>query len=313
MATKVQLGTIQQVDVRVVWQHEAQDFTTWLAQERNLAQLGEACSIDLEPVETESSVGSFSVDILAREAGTDRRVVIENQLEDTNHDHLGKLITYAAGKGAEIVIWVVNRARDEHRQAIEWLNAHTDDGCSFFLVEIEVLRIDDSAPAPRFNVVESPNEWARAEKTKSGLTDAKRMQLEYWQQFREAALSDAAFSRHMRAHAAEPQHWYMVNIGTSRCRLAALMNTRADKVGVEVVVPNDLPLGRALAEHAGEMGTELGVRPEPYAATKQSGVRFYLKHARVRDVDNWPALIAWQIESLVSLRVAVLAILEHGD
>ena len=93
--------------------------------------------IELELIETESSVGSFNVDIYAQEAGTGRRVIIENQLEDTNHDHLGKIITYAAGKDAQAVIWIVRRARDEHRQAIEWLNAHTDDDVAFFLVEIE--------------------------------------------------------------------------------------------------------------------------------------------------------------------------------
>ena len=137
MAAKPQLGRIETVPVRDVWPHEALDFTKWLAREENLAQLGEACSIDLEPIETESSVGAFSVDILAQESGTGRKVVIENQLEETNHDHLGKIITYAAGKAAEIVVWVVARARDEHRQAVEWLNSHTDDECSFFLVEIE--------------------------------------------------------------------------------------------------------------------------------------------------------------------------------
>lgn len=130
---QVQLGKIDRIPVRDVWRHEALDFTKWLAQEENLTQLGDACSIDLELVDMESAVGSFAVDIFAKESGSDRRVVIENQLEYTNHDHLGKIITYATGKNAEVVIWVVARARDEHRKAIEWLNEHTDDECSFSL------------------------------------------------------------------------------------------------------------------------------------------------------------------------------------
>lgn len=134
---KIVLGKVESVPVRDVWPHEALDFTKWLAKEESLSMLGEACGLDLELVDTESAVGNFSVDIFAQESGTDRKVVIENQLEDTNHDHLGKIITYAAGKNADAVIWVVAHARDEHRQAVEWLNAHTDDGCSFFLVEIE--------------------------------------------------------------------------------------------------------------------------------------------------------------------------------
>ena len=183
---QVQLGKIEQVPVREVWPHEAHDFTRWLAQKDNLKQLGEACSIELELVNTESEVGSFAVDIFAKEVGTNRRVVIENQLEDTDHDHLGKIISYASGKDANVAIWVVAKARDEHRKAIEWLNEHTDDECSFFLVEVEVWRIGDSPKAPRFNVVESPNEWARAEKATdklNALNDTRKTQLEYWQTY----------------------------------------------------------------------------------------------------------------------------------
>ena len=187
----ITLGSIEKVGLREVWKHEALDFTRWLAREENLSLLGDAVGIDLELQETESAVGGFSVDVFATESGTGKRIVIENQLEETNHDHLGKIITYAAGKGAQYVIWVVARARDEHRQAIEWLNQHTDEDSSFFLVEIEVWRIGDSLPAPRFNVVESPNEWAKSEKTKTGLSETQRMQVEYWQQYREAALSPA--------------------------------------------------------------------------------------------------------------------------
>lgn len=140
------LDTIQKVPLREVWPHEAHDFTKWLAEEQNLATLGMAVGIELELIETESSVGSFNVDIYAQESGTGRKVIIENQLEDTNHDHLGKVITYAAGKGAEVVIWVVAHARDEHRQAIEWLNQHTDSDFGFFLVEVELWKIGGSLP-----------------------------------------------------------------------------------------------------------------------------------------------------------------------
>lgn len=108
---KYNLDKLKKVDLRDVWPHEAFDFTKWLSEEPNLTMLSSAVGIELELIETESSVGSFNVDIYAQEAGTGRKVIIENQLEDTNHDHLGKVITYAAGKGAEVVIWVVARAR----------------------------------------------------------------------------------------------------------------------------------------------------------------------------------------------------------
>ena len=126
MTRQYKLGQIATVDLRDVWPHEALDFTKWLSENENLEILSEAVGIELELVETESSVGSFNVDIFADEVGTGRKVIIENQLEETNHDHLGKIITYAAGKDAEVVIWIVAHARDEHKQAIEWLNQHTE-------------------------------------------------------------------------------------------------------------------------------------------------------------------------------------------
>ena len=134
----MRLGKIKRItDIRSVWHHEEKDFSKWLAQEENLKQLSDSIGIDIVLEERESSVGNFSVDLYALEEGTERRIIIENQLEDTNHDHLGKLITYASGKGAEVIIWVVKRARDEHRQAIEWLNQNTGVNIGFFLVDVE--------------------------------------------------------------------------------------------------------------------------------------------------------------------------------
>lgn len=308
MAAKPQLGRIETVPVRDVWPHEALDFTKWLAREENLAQLGEACSIDLEPIETESSVGAFSVDILAQESGTGRKVVIENQLEETNHDHLGKIITYAAGKAAEIVVWVVARARDEHRQAVEWLNSHTDDECSFFLVEIEVWRIGDSPMAPRFNVVESPNEWARVERAKSGLSETKLLQLEYWQEFREMALKDAAFSKNMRPQKARPRYWTTIHIGSGRCHLSGQVFVQQRKIGVDLYIPDDKEFGRVVFDHQKELEDAVGVSGQRFDATKACGLRFYLEDRDITNREEWPSFMEWQLKSLVALRDAVLGI-----
>ncbi|MCM1271371.1 MAG: hypothetical protein NC247_12255 [Ruminococcus flavefaciens] len=134
-SNNVKLGTLKEIkELRKVWPHEALDFTPWLADEENMALLADAVGLEITIGETESSVGDFNVDIYASETGTGRKIIVENQLEDTNHDHLGKLITYASGKDAEIIIWVVKRAREEHRSAVEWLNNHTDDKIAFFLV-----------------------------------------------------------------------------------------------------------------------------------------------------------------------------------
>lgn len=130
----ISLGQLKEIeDLREVWQHEALDFTPWLAKDENIVLLSDAVGLEITIDETESDVGDFHVDIYATETGTDRKIIIENQLEETNHDHLGKLITYASGKDADIIIWLVKKAREEHRSAIEWLNNHTDEKISFFV------------------------------------------------------------------------------------------------------------------------------------------------------------------------------------
>lgn len=162
----VTLGTLEEVkDLREVWLHEAHDFTPWLA--KNIGVLGETVGIDISIEETESSVGDFNVDIFASDADTGRKIIIENQLEDTDHNHLGKLITYASGKEADLVIWVVKRARSEHRAAVEWLNNHTDEGVGFFLCEIKVYKIGNSESAPKFEIIEQPNDWIKEMKQPS--------------------------------------------------------------------------------------------------------------------------------------------------
>ncbi len=214
-AKKYDLDELKKVELRTVWAHEALDFTKWLAEDENLAMLSDAVGVELELVETESSVGSFNVDIYAQEAGTGRKVIIENQLEETNHDHLGKVITYAAGKDAEVVIWVVARARDEHRQAIEWLNQHTDSEFGFFLVEIELWQIGGSKPAPRFNVVEQPNEWTKAIKFSEELTELGRVKLSYWTKYREIAEGATEFASAFKLYKPTTDSWSILGCGAA--------------------------------------------------------------------------------------------------
>lgn len=158
------LGSLEEIkDLRKAWPHEARDFTPWLAD--NIGELGKVIGIDIDVDETESSVGGFNADIFATDADTGKRIIIENQLEDTDHKHLGQLITYASGKSASLVIWVVKHAREEHRSAIEWLNNHTDEEIGFILCEIKLFRIGTSALAPHFNIIEQPNNWAKGMKS----------------------------------------------------------------------------------------------------------------------------------------------------
>ena len=176
------LGTLKEItNLRDVWPHEALNFTPWVAE--NVDLLGEAVGLEITVDETESSVGDFNVDIYASETGTDRKIIIENQLEDTDHDHLGKIITYASGKGADVIIWVVKHAREEHKAAIEWLNNHTDDRIGFFLCEIKLFQIGDSDIAPSFTVIEKPNDWSKEIKKTENNSPRHHKRLAYWTAF----------------------------------------------------------------------------------------------------------------------------------
>ena len=150
----ITLGKLTKVkDLRKIWNNEARDFTPWLAQEENLEILSNEIGLDIELIETEAKIGSFNTDILAKDTYSDDIIIIENQLEQTDHDHLGKIITYASGHNANTIIWIVKEVREEHRQAIDWLNEHTDKDLNIFLIKIELWKIDDSSIAPKFNII----------------------------------------------------------------------------------------------------------------------------------------------------------------
>lgn len=293
---KYNLDKLKKVELRDVWPHEALGFTRWLSEESNLAILSSVVGIELELIETESSAGSFNVDIYAQEAGTGRKVIIENQLEDTNHDHLGKIITYAAGKGAQVVIWIVRHARDEHRQAIEWLNAHTDDEAAFLLVEIEVWSIGDSLPAPRFNVVEQPNEWARAVKASEGMSETDKIKLAYWTRYREVAEAAPEFMKEFSPRKPAKNHWSTLSCESSAYHMALLIDTQGGRTGVEFYVPDDKEIGHRAIANVAIFEQRLGLKAKVFDATKASGIRLYKTGRAVRtQQDKWDDFIKEQL------------------
>ena len=182
------LGQLVNIDVREQWPHEAADFTPWLAREDSIAALGSALGLELETEHVEVAVGPYSADILARDSTGDY-VVVENQLSKTDHDHLGKSITYASVLGAKSVIWVAPFFSDEHRKALDWLNDNTTDELAFYGVQIELWSIDGSNPAVRFDAVSRPAEIVRPPPEET-LTEIRRLQLEWWTAFRKDLLAD---------------------------------------------------------------------------------------------------------------------------
>jgi hypothetical protein len=181
------LGRLVRIDAREVWTHEAHDFTPWLHD--NISLLAEALGFDIEATGREVAVGAFSVDVVGRTTPGGRPVIVENQLAPTDHSHLGQLLTYASGLDAAVIVWLAPRFRDEHRQVLDWLNAHTVEGIDFFGVELELLRIDESPAAPHFKLVAQPNEWAKTTREAAAATTQPTERGLRYQRFFEALLT----------------------------------------------------------------------------------------------------------------------------
>ena len=211
MVITQELGQIEKVDLRQIWSKEDKEFTPWLAKHLNL--LGDELGMDLELQTEEAPVGDFSLDLLVREMGTNRQVIIENQLEDTDHDHLGKLLTYASGYDSQIIVWIARKFRDEHRDALDWLNRRTGKDTEFFGVVVELLKIGDSLPAPHFDIVSAPNDWSNSTNNSSKEAVASEKMERYRAFFQ--PLLDTLREEHKftRARKAQLQSWYSFSIG----------------------------------------------------------------------------------------------------
>ena len=222
------LGCLQRVDLRTIWTVEATEFTPWLARSENLEVLGETLGIDLELEAQEKAVGPFRADILCKDIGTDAWVLVENQLERTDHIHLGQLLTYAAGLQAVTIVWLAARFTDEHRATLDWLNKITDESFRFFGLEIELWRIGDSPAAPKFNVVSKPNDWSRSVAhaaqaiDDAELSEMRIKQRKYWIAFH-LVLDDVSgpVSGNRKP---QPKSWMAYGIGRSSFKLSAKMN-----------------------------------------------------------------------------------------
>jgi hypothetical protein len=291
------LGRLTPVDLRQVWGNEASDFTPWLAQEENLKLLGEKVGIELELEAQEAEVGPFRADLLCKNTADDSWVLIENQLDRTDHLHLGQLLTYAAGLEAVTIIWIAERFTEEHRAALDWLNQITGERFAFIGLEIELWRIGDSPVAPNFNIVSSPNDWARtiqsAAQRSAPLTEAKQTQLSFWTAFKE--YMDQKGSP-VRCQKPLPQHWMNHSIGRGGINLSSIANTSEAEIRVELVTRDKYSKSyyAQLLKQKEDLEREIGQSAIWHNPTDARMCRIYLR--RPADIFNqaaWPEQHDW--------------------
>ena len=303
------LGKIHKVDVCRVWKNEATHFTPWLASDDNISELSNAVGIELEVDKVEASVGPYSADILAKDTGTGKYVIIENQLGKTNHDHLGKAITYGSVLDAGTVIWIAKEFTEQHQRALDWLNEYTSDELSFYGVQVEIWQIDDSRPAVRFNVISRPAEIKREDatgKSKTELSDTKKLQFEFWSEFRKKLLSSKIVSS---AQKATPKYWFNVPLGKSDIVLSNFVNTWNNHVGVRVYISNKiadwaLPQLEAQKEKIeNEIGSKLQWNPNPENRDKVIVIK---KDVNLQNRDEWDDSITWMVDMVKRFRKAFM-------
>lgn len=304
------LGNLEEIsDLRIVWPNEASDFTPWLASDDNIERLADAVGLEITVEETESQVGSFSVDIFASETGTGRKIIIENQLEDTNHDHLGKLITYAAGKSAEVIIWLVKRAREEHRAAIEWLNNHTDDNIGFFLCEIKLFKIGSSEPALKFEVIERPNGWSKAVKKDDTLSEAAQQRYaqryNYWAAFNDYAFQNLEFAKNFNRRKPSRDHWLDFSIGSSACHISVSQIRKRNNLLAEIYINDDKDLFNYLLQQKDAIETESGLIFDWQELPERKASRIIISNpVDFNDKSQWQAQFDWLIDTMLKMKAA---------
>ena len=302
----VSLGKLVEIkDLRTVWPHEALDFTPWLSQDDNIALLADAVGLDITVDETESAVGDFNVDIFASETGTDRKIIIENQLEDTNHDHLGKLITYASGKSADVIIWVVKHAREEHRAAVEWLNNHTDEKIGFFLCEIKLYQIGNSQPAVKFEVIEKPNDWAKEVKKNETGNSTQQQRYDYWVAFQDYAFQNVQFAKNFNRRKPSLDSWMNFSIGSSACHIAVSQIKKRNELYVELYISEDKELFYSLLQQKDSIEADAGLTFEWRELPERKASRIVLsKNVSFEDKDQWTAQFDWLIDVMLKMKQA---------
>ena len=302
----MELGFLEEVNVRELWKHEQYDFSNWLAKEKSMELLGDVLGLTLTDVDKEVYVGSYRCDLVAKDEATGIKVIIENQLEASNHDHLGKLITYASGLDANVIVWIVTQAREEHRSAIEWLNNNTSESLSFFLLELHAYKIGESLPAPKFETIEKPNGFIKTSKGNSSsgnaaMGEAEAQRLEYWTQFNEVLVTKG---KPFNIRKATTDHWYSVAIGTSQASISINLVNKESSVVIELYINDNKKLFDNLLLQRDEIEQKLGFVMDwrRLDNKKASRILYRIEGLNFADHSNYPVLMDEIIRKTVFMR-----------
>ena len=298
------IGKLKEVDIRELWKHEQYDFSEWLSKKENIENLNEILGLTLVDISKETYVGSYRCDLFAKDETTGIKVIIENQLEVSNHDHLGKIITYASGLDAKVVVWIVKEAREEHRSAIEWLNNNTNNNANFFLIEIHAYKIGDSDPAPMFQVVEQPNDFIKNNKSTNrdeSMNKSQAQRVEFWNQFNNVIIERG---KPFNIRKATTDHWYNVAIGTSDAHIDITLVNKDSLIGVELYIPDNKKLFDKLFEKKEDIESNLGFKLDwrRLDKSKASRIVYCIKGLNFDDHSNYNELMNKTIDLVILMR-----------
>ena len=286
------LKTLTPVDLSEVWEAEPQHFTPWLAREENLTLLGNTLGIELELEAQEINVGDFRADILCKNTEDDSWVIIENQLDPTDHKHVGQLLTYAAGLDAYTVIWIAKAFRRDHRAMLDWQNRITDERYRFFGIEVKVWQIEDSARAAQFDVVSSPNDWGRDVSQHTGLSETEQRRLKFWTGLRDYI---ADHCNPVNFGSPSPLNFHQFSI--SRAGFSLMAWLLRDRIGIRLVMRDDNAEAyfRLLEEQKEKIHNEFGEALEWNALPSHKACRIslYKEDTDPLDENDWPRQYEW--------------------
>ena len=290
-----ELGSLQLVELREIWPDEAQDFTPWLAEEENLALLAETLNMELELEAQEIDVGDFRADLLCRNTDDNSRVLIENQLAQTDHGHLGQILTYAAGLNVATIVWIAKEFREEHRAALDWQNEITAEDFQLFGLEIQLWKIGDSPPAPRFNIVSRPNNWSRTVSNPPSPPSSLPYQ-RFWEGFVQYLTAQGSSIRPPKPLPLAPMFF---GIGRTGFRLEATSLTRTRQIRVRLIIraENATAYFNLLKLQKEEIEREIGElqwdeRPGRISSSIAS-IALYKNDTDLTDEADWPNQYAW--------------------